>query len=273
MKIPILSPAPLRWQFSSPFRFGAPLVLALALLCSANAKSELPDFPENTLPAFNEAVRLGVQMIAVDVHQTKDGELVVIKDETLDRTTNGTGAVNQKTLEEILSLDVSAKHGAAFAGTRVPTLKEVLAAIPKTVWVECRLNGEKEIAAKAATIVKKLDRREQTILSCDREQARNAVKVEPDSLICNMQHRSSYDAYIEATIKNRYSFVLWKGSKERLSNAKAGVDRLKENNIKIIYYHSAVSPKLVGGLFAEGADFVQTSSDLKDFIEAVGSAK
>ncbi|MCK4516014.1 MAG: glycerophosphodiester phosphodiesterase, partial [Spirochaetaceae bacterium] len=61
--------------------------------------------PENTLIAFRNAVELGVDALELDVHSTRDGTLVVIHDGTVDRTTNGTGAVSDLTIEEIIALD------------------------------------------------------------------------------------------------------------------------------------------------------------------------
>lgn len=82
--------------------------------------------PENTLPAFAEAVRLGVESIELDIHLTKDDQLVVIHDEEVDRTTNGKGFVREKTLAEIKKLNAGNWFGSAFLATKVPTLKEVM---------------------------------------------------------------------------------------------------------------------------------------------------
>ncbi|MFD2387177.1 glycerophosphodiester phosphodiesterase family protein [Enterococcus rivorum] len=60
--------------------------------------------PENTLAAFKEAIRVGADGIELDIHLTKDKQLVVIHDETVDRTTDGVGEINQLTLKEIKSL-------------------------------------------------------------------------------------------------------------------------------------------------------------------------
>lgn len=81
--------------------------------------------PENTMIAFREALRLGVDGIELDVHLTRDQQLVVIHDETLDRTTTGTGAIEQLTLVDILQVDAGVKKDARFAGERVPTLQAV----------------------------------------------------------------------------------------------------------------------------------------------------
>ena len=76
------------------------------------------EHPENTLASFRSAIELGVDMIECDVHLSADGELVVIHDHTLDRTTSGSGLVAEHTLAELRDLD-------AGGGQRVPTLAEV----------------------------------------------------------------------------------------------------------------------------------------------------
>jgi glycerophosphoryl diester phosphodiesterase len=76
------------------------------------------ELPENTLPAYESAVELGVDLIECDVHLTADGELIVIHDHTLDRTTDASGLVGQRTLAELRSLD-------AGGGERLPLLEEV----------------------------------------------------------------------------------------------------------------------------------------------------
>jgi glycerophosphoryl diester phosphodiesterase len=82
--------------------------------------------PENTLAAFKRAMDLGVDMIELDVHLTKDGEVVVIHDDTLNRTTNGRGKVVDHTLNELKQFDAGSWFGSQFSGEKIPTLKEVL---------------------------------------------------------------------------------------------------------------------------------------------------
>lgn len=82
--------------------------------------------PENTVAAFRRAVELGADLIELDVHQTADGHVVVIHDETVDRTTNGSGFVQRMTLRELRRLDAGSWMGSDFAGVQVPTLREVL---------------------------------------------------------------------------------------------------------------------------------------------------
>jgi glycerophosphoryl diester phosphodiesterase len=89
--------------------------------------------PENTLAAFRRAVELGADAVEMDVHLTADGHVVVIHDATLDRTTNGTGAVTERSLSDIRSLDAGSWFDPRFAGERIPTLDEAFDVIPKGV--------------------------------------------------------------------------------------------------------------------------------------------
>ena len=82
--------------------------------------------PENTLIAFQKGIEIGSDMIELDVHLSRDGEIVVIHDETLERTTNGKGMVADHTLKELKKLDAGSSFGPQFAGEKIPTLKEVL---------------------------------------------------------------------------------------------------------------------------------------------------
>ena len=82
--------------------------------------------PENTLAAFEEAVRVGADGIELDVHLSQDGQVVVLHDETLDRTTDGSGFVHEWTLADLQQLDAGSWFDPAFSGQRIPSLAEVL---------------------------------------------------------------------------------------------------------------------------------------------------
>jgi glycerophosphoryl diester phosphodiesterase len=81
--------------------------------------------PENTLAAFRLALEMGADGFELDVMLSADGHLVVIHDDTADRTTDGSGPVQEKTLAELKALDAGARFDARFAGERIPTLREI----------------------------------------------------------------------------------------------------------------------------------------------------
>ncbi len=101
------------------------------------------EWPENTLLAFEKSVELGCDAIETDLHQTQDGEFVIFHDETIERTTNGTGEIKNFTLAELKKLDAaynfSQDGGKTFPyrgrGIQTPELKEVLQKLPNTVFI------------------------------------------------------------------------------------------------------------------------------------------
>src|SRR5256886_16194559 len=82
--------------------------------------------PENTLAAFKKAVALGATFIETDLQLSRDAHFVAIHDTTVDRTTNGQGAVHDMTLADLRRLDAGSWFGSEFAGERIPTLEEIL---------------------------------------------------------------------------------------------------------------------------------------------------
>lgn len=82
--------------------------------------------PENTLAACKNVIKIGVDFIELDVWKSVDGHLVAIHDDTVDRTTNGTGKGDIFTLEELKELDAGSKFSPEFADEKIPTLKEAL---------------------------------------------------------------------------------------------------------------------------------------------------
>jgi glycerophosphoryl diester phosphodiesterase len=82
--------------------------------------------PENTLAAFRAAAELPITGVVIDVQLSKDGKVVVMHDEKLERTTNGTGYVKDKTLAELKELDCGSWFSPEWSGEEIPTLDEVL---------------------------------------------------------------------------------------------------------------------------------------------------
>ncbi len=82
--------------------------------------------PENTLAAFRKAVALGAAFLETDLQLSRDAHFVAIHDATVNRTTNGQGAVHELTLAELRQLDAGSWFGSEFSGERIPTLEEML---------------------------------------------------------------------------------------------------------------------------------------------------
>lgn len=92
----------------------------------AGHRGDRSEAPENTIPAFEAAFASGMDFIETDLQLTADGQVVLIHDETVDRTTNGSGAVADLTLAQIRALDAGSWYSKDYAGTPVPVLDEFL---------------------------------------------------------------------------------------------------------------------------------------------------
>ena|SRR5437773_619667 len=97
--------------------------------------------PENTRAAFLRAIELGADMVELDCQITRDGAVVVIHDETLERTTNGRGRVRDHTLKEIKALDAGSWFGREFAGEEVLTLEEAVEILRGRVGLNLEIKG------------------------------------------------------------------------------------------------------------------------------------
>lgn len=101
--------------------------------------------PENTLTSFAKAIEMGADGIELDVHLSIDGHLIVIHDETIDRTSNGKGIVNQLTLQELKSFKINDEY-------EIPTLEEVLDLVNQRCFVNIELKNQ-DTAEKVAELI------------------------------------------------------------------------------------------------------------------------
>lgn len=112
--------------------------------------------PENTFAAFDLALRMGVRHIELDVDLTSDNHIVVIHDDTVDRTTNGSGPVTSHTLAALRGLDAGSWFGTSFAGERIPTFDEVLACYQGRVHIHTELKGHSlSLSQRTADLVRR----------------------------------------------------------------------------------------------------------------------
>lgn len=138
--------------------------------------------PENTLPAFCSAVDdWGADMLELDVRLSADGHVVVIHDATVDRTTEGSGAVGDHTLDELRALDagfrfVDEEGRPTFraAGVTIPTLREVLEACP-SVWVNVEAK-EAAVAGPLVALVRERGEQHRVLVAAEHERTRRAAR-------------------------------------------------------------------------------------------------
>ena len=135
--------------------------------------------PSNTMTAFANAVALGVDVLETDVHATADGELVLMHDDTVDRTTDGSGTLREMTLAEVQALDAgyywTDDDGQSYPyrgqGLRVPTLRELLTAFPQMRFnVEIK-EQEPPVAEPLCSLIRELGMAEQMLVASFNEAA------------------------------------------------------------------------------------------------------
>jgi glycerophosphoryl diester phosphodiesterase len=111
--------------------------------------------PENTVAAFDVALQMGCRHLELDIDVSRDGYIVVMHDDTVDRTTNGTGPIGSHTLAELRALDAGAWFGTQFAGERIPTFAEVLERYQRRVHLHTEIKGRAaHLASGTADLVR-----------------------------------------------------------------------------------------------------------------------
>jgi glycerophosphoryl diester phosphodiesterase len=125
--------------------------------------------PENTLPAFEHAVKNKVQGIELDVHLSKDGTVVVCHDDELSRTSNMTGFLKDKTFSEIRNADAGSWFSEEYKNIKIPTLEEVLEICQKGILINIEIKNipffHTSIEQKVIDLVKKFGFEENVIIS------------------------------------------------------------------------------------------------------------
>lgn len=137
--------------------------------------------PENTIESFQRAIDIGVDMIELDIHLTKDNEIVVIHDDTVNRTTNGKGYVKDLTLNELKKLDAGSWFDPNFSVEKIPTLEEVLKISYNKVMVNIEIkkslhtnnNGIEELTLK---LVDKYDMTKHVLFSSFNKESLKIIK-------------------------------------------------------------------------------------------------
>lgn len=129
--------------------------------------------PENTMASFWLAHEFGAHAVELDTTLSKDGELVVIHDDTLDRTTDGKGAVSEMTVKELKQYDAGRWYHPRFEGERIPTLEEVLLQLPEHFIVDIEIKGSSDGKLE--------ERLAQLLVQCNRVET---------VFVCSFRHKS-----------------------------------------------------------------------------------
>jgi glycerophosphoryl diester phosphodiesterase len=119
--------------------------------------------PENTLPAFIEGWKIA-RACELDVHLTKDGQVIVIHDDTTDRTTNASWTVRDRFAAELRSLDAGRWKAQKWAGTRLPLLDDVLDSMPDDCQLFIELKDGPQVVPATAELVRQSGKAAQVVL-------------------------------------------------------------------------------------------------------------
>ena len=229
--------------------------------------------PENTVPAWRNAVRLGAEMVELDVKRCATGELVIMHDGTVDRTTNGRGPVAKMAFDQLRALNAAWRKGRPIPGfedVKVPTFDEALDAIPRAgVWINCHCGAG--TAVEVARKIKEKGRLHQAFVAAPLKDIAAARKEVPGVLACNMSRTyKGVDAYrkpwppelstlyARQTVENGCQFL------QLLAPcSKADAEMLHAAGVKIAYFHCE-DPAKVKDLLDLGVDFILT-----DNLEAI----
>ncbi len=179
--------------------------------------------PENTLRSFKKAVESGVNAVELDVRQTKDGEIVVIHDAKVDRTTDGKGVVGELTLEEI-------RHFSADKGEKIPTLEEAFDFLDKKVKILVELK-ETGLEEKVLNLVRDKRLEKNVIVVSFLEDALAKVRELDDEIetgLIYVRHKNPIKAALE--LKAKYLLSLY-----RFTHS-ANVRKAHEKGLKVIVW-------------------------------------
>lgn len=139
MKLPCATLASILSLLAASPAAAAPCPINCGHRGTGKSSADAP-FPENTIPSVQQAVAEGAEMVEIDVVHSGDGVLVVIHDDTVDRTTDGSGCVGDMTVAELQALDAGFGTAMEGQGVVIPTLAEVLAAVQVPLNVELKID-------------------------------------------------------------------------------------------------------------------------------------
>ena len=222
--------------------------------------------PENTIAALMESIRLGAHMIEFDLALTKDEQIVVLHDTTLDRTTDGSGAVKDWNLTDLKKLDAGLFKGVEFKGEQIPTFREALSIMPENVWLNVHLKGHEKLAVLATQEIVRQNRLHQCFLACDKKAAAAAMKTDSRIKICNMERQANSLQYVRESIDAESDFLQLFGG----NTVNPMFTTLAKQNGLRINFCCTNDKQVLEGLLEAGVEFPLVD-DLQNMLEVAQS--
>ena len=187
--------------------------------------------PENTLPSFALATALGADYLELDVHATRDGEIVVLHDPLLDRTTNGEGPVREWRWNDVEALDAGwhfTHDGHSFPyrgqGVRVPRLSEVLAAHPgRRFNIEIK-QGDPPIVAATLDVLRRAGALDHTLLAAEHDDIMTAIRAAVGHDVATGMSVGDVFAFVDRLLRDDWSGYTAPGAALQVPPAHEGID-------------------------------------------------
>lgn len=187
--------------------------------------------PENTLPSFALATALGADYLELDVHATRDGEIVVLHDPLLDRTTNGEGPVREWRWADVEALDAGwhfTHDGRAFPyrgqGVRVPRLAEVLAAHPERRFnIEIK-QGDPPIVTATLDVLRRGGALERTLLAAEHDDIMAAIRAAVGGDVATGMSVGDVFAFVDRLLRDDWSGYTPPGAALQVPPAHEGLE-------------------------------------------------
>ena len=163
------------------------------------------NYPENSLPAIESVIRMGVDMMELDLKMTRDSVLVLCHDGTLDRTTTGSGPVSKYTYAELQQFDLKRGHGIAIPGLKIPTLRQALQVCKDRITVN--VDQGYDYYDQVLAITEELGMTDQVLIKSGRtvEEVRRKLAEHPHNMMYmpvmsldNPSATSTFDGYLVA---------------------------------------------------------------------------
>jgi len=255
-------------------------------LCAHRGAMQLR--PENTLSSFREALRLGAHMLELDVRRSRDGHAVVIHDQGVERTTDGTGQVSDLTLAQLQRFAVRDPQRVSEPPERLATLVETLALMPTNIWLNVHLKGKAEgggwwsrlrpllhrgrtqtgLARTVTRLIAESGRLHQVFLACGGAHAAAARQENPGVQICYLLRGSDSRQAVREAIEFGAQWIQLSAKRPPTPEL---VRLLKRHGIRITYGF-ADSLEALRQLFADGIDFplVNNIQDLMPHAAGLG---
>lgn len=240
-------------------------IILITITCTGETyvcahRGDVKSAPENTLPAFQSAVKKGVHMIEFDVRMTKDGHLIIMHDEKVDRTTNGKGRVQDLLGEEIYKLDAGKWFGESFAGTKVPSLYEVMSIIPYGILCNVHVYGDEFATEIVATTLKEMGQTGRCFIACNNEKQVEVIRKKvPEMKICLLPEKlEKRRDFVERGIRLNVSY-LQVSFTQGFDNLKEDIELAHQHGIKVNFF-SAQDPETIKKLAETGVDYILTDN-------------